>query len=352
MTEIAVQHQSTGLSIVPEQTNFTSAQVTALSHIGVENASPADIEVFFHVVKRTGLDPFARQIYMIGRNSKIWDPRSKQERWITKFTIQTGIDGYRLIGRRAANAAGATIAVKPVQWAHRDGGWRDVWMGEWGTPIGARITIVRSGEDFTVTALFDEYKQTTKSGDLTQMWRQRPAGQIAKCAEALAWRMAFPQDLSGIYVDEEMQQADTHRAAPDTGHPASTTTAKDRVRAAITPHTSDSAAADETSAPSEPSPGPTAESDLPPLITRPQSKKLHVLVNELGLDRDAKLKGCSAAAGRDIGTTGELTKDEAVLVIDRLEAKVAAQSEGVIPDADVVDDQELDEANAWGQAGA
>lgn len=201
---------STDLMIGETQTAFTPQQTAMLQHVGVEGANEADLNVFFHQCKRTGLDPFARQIYMIGRPSK----NRKTDRWETKQTIQTGIDGYRLIGRRAADRAGDSIKIHPPQWAHPDGGWRDVWIREWGNPVGARLTIERGGEPFTATALFDEYKQTKRDGGLTSMWAQRPAGQIAKCAEAAAWRMAFPQDLSGIYTDAEMGQADNATPAP------------------------------------------------------------------------------------------------------------------------------------------
>lgn len=204
--EVAVRQAQTTLAIAPSQTRFTPEQVTMLGHIGVEEASDADLQVFFHQCQRTGLDPFARQIYMIGREER----KNVNGAWVgvTKQTIQTGIDGYRLIGRRAAQGAGETISVKPPVWAHPDGGWRDVWLPAWGTPAAAKVTIMRNGEEFTAVALFDEYKQAKRNGELTRMWAQRPAGQIAKCAEALAWRMAFPQDLSGIYTEEEMGQAD------------------------------------------------------------------------------------------------------------------------------------------------
>jgi hypothetical protein len=50
-------------------------------------------------------------------------------------------------------------------------------------------------------ARFASYAQTTPT------WNKMPDVMLAKCAEALALRKAFPHDLSGIYVAEEMGQA-------------------------------------------------------------------------------------------------------------------------------------------------
>jgi phage recombination protein Bet len=167
----------------------------------VENATREDLAVFFHQAVRTGLDPFARQIYMIGR----WTKQG------TKQTIQTGIDGYRLIARRAADRRNEQFGYEDTLWCGEDGQWRDVWLSKT-APAAAKVTVLRGGERFSAVALFSEYAGTTKDGGYTQMWATKGAIMIAKCAEALALRKAFPQDLSGIYTAEEMSQADNQQA--------------------------------------------------------------------------------------------------------------------------------------------
>lgn len=299
------QQPATALTISDDQSTFTPQQVDVLRHMGVEGASDGDLAVFFHVVKRTGLDPFARQIHMIGRNTK--NPRT--DRWETKYTIQTGIDGFRLIGRRAANASHETISISAPEWAHEDGSWRPIWSSKWGHPVGARVVLHRNGSPFTAVAIFDEYKQTKRDGGLTSMWSQRPAGQIAKCAEALAWRMAFPQDLAGVYVEEEMQQSDRDEAPAAQGSERSGTA---RLRSAVP---TAAAPAAEVIEDAEVVDGPPADP-----ITRPQSAKLHALLKENGADnRDAGLAIVSALVGRAVASTKDLTKAEASNVIDQLE---------------------------------
>lgn len=210
MSEVA-KHVKSELAISENQTEFTPEQRTALAHMGLDEVSEADLDIYLHQIKRTGLDPFVRQIHMVGRNS--YNPSSKK--WEKKYTIQTGIDGYRLIGHRTAEERGETIEVPQAEWMDDNGAWRPAWSKRWGTPVAARSTVIRNGKPFTAIANFDEYAQTKKDGSLNQMWGQRPAGQIAKCAEALAWRMAFPQDLAGgLYTDEEMGQADNQPVEP------------------------------------------------------------------------------------------------------------------------------------------
>ena len=178
------------LVISPDQQGFTPQQVATLKQLGVDKASDGDLSVFFHQCVRTGLDPFAKQIYMVGR----WDGRANAMR----YTIQTGIDGYRLIAERTGVYAGSD----------------ESWVENNGRPVSATVTVrkIVAGAvcEFTATARWEEYVQTTKDGNPMGLWAKMPHRMLAKCAEALALRKAFPQDLSGLYTTEEMSQADNH----------------------------------------------------------------------------------------------------------------------------------------------
>lgn len=178
------------LAIQSGQTGFTQKQIAALRQLGVEKVNESDLEVFFHQCVRTGLDPFARQVYLVGR----WDGRAQAQ----KYTIQTGIDGYRLIAERTGVYAG------------NDESWVE---GPNGLPTSSTVTVYKmiGGNrcPFSATAHWSEYCQTTKDARPMGLWAKMPHRMLAKCAEALALRKAFPQDLSGVYTSEEMSQADS-----------------------------------------------------------------------------------------------------------------------------------------------
>jgi phage recombination protein Bet len=187
------------LSISTGQEFWSNYQKAALVQLGIEGAPNADLAIYLNVCQRTGLDPFVRQIYMIGRNETVNNKRTK------KWTIQTSIDGFRLIAERTGRYEGQT----EQQWCGPDGVWRDVWA-ERVPPVAARIGVYKRGFRAPVYAVanwkeFAVYKANGK--DLTRFWSRMPSHMLSKVAEALALRKAFPQDLSGLYTTDEMDRS-------------------------------------------------------------------------------------------------------------------------------------------------
>jgi phage recombination protein Bet len=167
--------------------------------------SKPQLALFVQVCNRVRLDPFAKQIYAIIRNE--WDAETRTKK--PKMVIQTGIDGYRTIAERTGELDGGTLH----EWCGPDGEWRDVWLDA-EPPAAARATVYRKGRrPQPMVARWGAYVQTKADGSFTKMWTQRGPEQLAKCAEALALRLQFPDTMEGVYTSEEMAQADSEPAA-------------------------------------------------------------------------------------------------------------------------------------------
>lgn len=222
---------------LPTSLRVTVTRETIKRAAGAANMPDEQFEVFLAIAQRSGLDPLARQIYAIPRQSRRKDENGH---WQTEtaWTIQTGIDGYRAIAARTGQLAGID---DPTFDSETDAHPRRATCTVWRFTAGQRVP-------FSASARWDEYVQTkpvysndgkrTDKTEATEMWSRMPYLMLGKCAEALALRRAFPAELGGIYTGEEMAQADNYveaaatttvreepaRSAPAPAHPQSAPT--------------------------------------------------------------------------------------------------------------------------------
>ena len=193
MSALAIQHEA------PAH-HFNQDQIDILKNSICKGVSNDEFQMFLMACTKTKLDPFMKQIYAIPRKFKKPDGT-----WGNSVTIQTSIDGYRLIAERTGRYApgceptftydknnhleSATAYIKKLT---KDGTWHTV----------------------SASAHYDEYCQSftdksTGEKKPSGLWQNMPRTMLAKCAEAQALRKAFPAEMSGLYTKDEMMQADT-----------------------------------------------------------------------------------------------------------------------------------------------
>lgn len=191
---------STAMVKVDEQSvlaEYTREQVDLIKSQVAPKATDDELRLFLYVAKKRGLDPLARQIYCIHRS--VWNSETRLTE--PKMTLQTSIDGFRSIAERTGT------------YAPGDETWTEDENGPTSATVTVRKLVHGTWLTFSATAHFSEYVQTffdrkAQADKIAGLWVKMPRVMLAKCAEAKALRKGWPEQLGGLYTDEEMQQAD------------------------------------------------------------------------------------------------------------------------------------------------
>jgi len=222
------------VALQPERSHdLTAPQLDLVKRTVAKDCNRDEFDMFIAVCKRVGLDPFRRQINAVIYNKDKVDKR--------QMVLITAIDGLRAIAARAGNYRPdenppeiildesykdpktnprgiVSATVKPWKLG-ADGHWYQIsGQAYWEefAPLIEGVEWVDTGDVWQDSGKPKKEKRPT--GEFTldpknSFWRKMPNIMLAKCAEAQALRKGWPEDMSGIYVREEMHQAETANAS-------------------------------------------------------------------------------------------------------------------------------------------
>lgn len=191
---------------------FTSEQQDMIRNSFLNGASEAEARVLLELARVRKLNPITGQIHFVKR----WNAARKMETW----AAQVGIDGLRAIAARTGKYQGQD---EP-----------EFENDKAGRPVVCRVRVYHKDWERPAVGVahMAEYVQTTKEGKPNHMWGSKPHTMLAKCAEALALRKAFPDDLGGLYTPDEQPDEIEVNQAPRAAPMASNSRISDAARRA------------------------------------------------------------------------------------------------------------------------
>lgn len=157
--------------------DFSKEQLDLITRTIAKGATPDELKLFLYRCKQLGLDPLKPgQIHFIKYGQ---GPGS----------IVVGIEGFRAKAVRTGKLSGIKRGAIRDDKGKCVGAWAEVYRSDWQHPAREEVPL-------------SEYD--TGRG----VWTDMPETMIKKVAEAAALRMAFPDDLGGVYEKAEMDQAE------------------------------------------------------------------------------------------------------------------------------------------------
>ena len=172
-TETALARQEPGGALM--RIEFNAEQIELIKRTVARGASNDELQLFLYQARRIGLDPLAKQIHAVKR----WDSSLGRK----AMSIQTAIDGFRLIAERTKRYAGQ---LGPF-WCSKDADWKDVWLDPDNPPSAAKVGVLRTDfkEPLYAVARWDSYVAKRKDDYGTMVpnsfWSRMPDVMLAKC---------------------------------------------------------------------------------------------------------------------------------------------------------------------------
>jgi phage recombination protein Bet len=150
----------------------------------------AEFRLFTEICKTSGLSPFKREIWCIVTGTGQY----------RQVQIMTGINGFYAIANTNSAYDGIETDFGPVI-EHKDVKLFEV--PEW---VEARVYRKDRSRPMIIKAYWTEFhKAVLSSSGKPTNWGKMPRVMLSKCAEAMALRKAFPQELNGLYFEEEIR---------------------------------------------------------------------------------------------------------------------------------------------------
>lgn len=196
--------------------NYTASQLTTIKNTVAKDTNNLEFDLFMNAAKSYGLDPFRKQISAI-----VFNKANAKKR---NMTIIVGRDGLRSIAQRCGDYRPASKRPEYVYNTELKGPLN---------PLGIESVSVelfkqdKSGEWYPVfgEAFWEEYAPIkeewaenqngkwaptgNKTLDTSGQWGKMGRVMLVKCAEAQALRAGWPDTFSGLFAEEEMDQAIT-----------------------------------------------------------------------------------------------------------------------------------------------
>ena len=190
----------------PMPTDFLSKEeVDLLKRTLLKTFAEDEQMTFVRICQRTRLDPFTKQLYATRRYQKIRDEGSGETRKVPTLVPVTGIMGLCAVAERTGHYDGCEI-----YWSGPEGNWQNEWLAE-DYPAAAKAVVYHKGRTHPEVAIArwnsyvgQTYNYQTKTWEVSDFWNKMPDYMLGKVAKAAALRGAFPDQLSNVYIREEL----------------------------------------------------------------------------------------------------------------------------------------------------